>query len=204
MIYARRRRGWGGGTGEIDRVTTQREAKQAAAAQTEHSPGGYRLSLAGFHAPLSVSGLGEEGKKGRGSSGSMYVRVHAWMCVEVRGRGGMCAASKKPRSRSVCHGRPIGRRHKQRRYAATARYVPCTFSFLKHIKYTICFPWPPHSGPLLFALPTVSEPTLDAKSWHAFQRPDSWWGGAAIDVKGRPTARPVFVRERPANQINRK
>lgn len=48
--------------------------------------------------------------------------------------------------------------------------------FLKHIKYTICFPWPPPSGPLLFALPTVSEPTLDAKSWHAFQRSDSWWG----------------------------
>lgn len=108
----------------------------------------------------------------------MYVRVHAWMCVEVRGRGGMCAASKKPRSGSVCHGRPIGRRHKQRRYAATARYVPCTFFFfLKRIKYTICFPWPPLSGPLLFALPTVSEPTLDAKSWHACQRSDSWWGG---------------------------
>lgn len=59
-----------GGTGEIDRVTTQCEAKQAAAAQTSTHRGAIGCRL------LVFLGLWEEGKMGGRSSGNMYARVH--------------------------------------------------------------------------------------------------------------------------------
>lgn len=61
--------GWvvaGGGTGEIDKVTTQREAKQAAAAQTSTRWGaiGYRLLV--LRTAFHVGALGRRKKRAAG------------------------------------------------------------------------------------------------------------------------------------------
>lgn len=84
--------GWWRGTGEIDKVTMHCKAKQAAAAQTSTRRGaiGYRLLVecTAFH----VRPLGRR-KTGDRISRHMYMREHIRMCIEIRGRGGMFAAS---------------------------------------------------------------------------------------------------------------
>lgn len=66
-----------GGTGEIDRVTTQREAKQAAAAQTSTRRGAIGYPLLVLRAAFRVGALGRRKK------GPRELRKHVCACARM-------------------------------------------------------------------------------------------------------------------------
>lgn len=155
--------GWvaAGCAGETDRVTTQREATQAAAAQTSTRRGaiGYRTAVCAL---LSMLGPGKKKKLRKHVCARAHLSVH-------REPRGVEECAWLPKSHGVGPSVMDAQLHTDiNRDAMQPPHDMYRVLKKKRIKYTICFPWRPPLGSPLFALPTVSEPTFDAKPWQDF------------------------------------